>query len=256
MTLEQIKVGLDSIANFPAVKGIIGGEPTFHPQFEEMCKIVKESGIPKEQLAIFVSSNPKLDQYWQLITDTFGIICRNDHTEAQKNVCLHQPLTIAVQDVVSDEDVQKQLIEGCWVERTWCGTVNHYGAYFCEIAAQLDLLLFDGANAWDVIKDWWDTDPGAFTEQANNLCGYCGMCLPIQRELIKNTTEKFSEGLYKEFLARGLSKMDDVVIFDTKLTKEEINENIKTWYPGCYRQDIHPDDSKAPEGKGFLGEII
>jgi hypothetical protein len=82
------------------------------------------------------------------------------------------------------------------------------------------------------------------------------MAIPIDRERIFNTKEKFSPGLLRKFRAADLKRVkdEDVVIFSSVLSKEVIVENIPKWYPGNYRGDLVPDET-CGEGKGFVGPL-
>ena len=78
------------------------------------------------------------------------------------------------------------------------------------------------------------------------------MAIPMERELIKTKTEKFSPLLLEQFRKKGLIKVaeSDVEVFDHQFTKEEIIENSRMWTPGNYRGD-RSDDYAAPEGLGL-----
>lgn len=251
MSLEQIDAALESLRGWPTMIGIIGGEPLLHPQFEEVCKMV-QSKYPREKMAILTSGGPKWDRYRNLVHQTFAVVAYNEHSPEQLKVCKHQPLTVAIKDAVPDPELRAQLIDDCWVQRTWCATINHKGAYFCEIAAAQDVIMDGENNAWKVEPNWWVKTPDQFQDQVCKFCDNCGMAIPMERDLIKNKSEKMSPSIIEMFKAHGLSKMtnEDVEVFTTQFTKEDILKYIKTWAPGNYRQDIHEDD-KAPEGLGF-----
>lgn len=255
MTLEQVEEALDSLRDWPAVIGIIGGEPLLHPQFTEVCKLI-QSKFPKEKMGLWTSGGKNYEGLKPLIAETFGFTAYNPHSPEQVSVCKHQPLTVAIDEAVPDKNIREQLIDDCWVQRSWCGTINTAGAYFCEVAAGQDLLLNDGANAWPVEPGWWDKTPGRFQDQVEKLCGNCGMAIPMEREFIRNKTEKFSPLLLEKFRAAGLNNVadTDVVLFDHQFNKEELQDNILHWYPGNYRGDI-ADDENCGEGRGFTGEL-
>lgn len=258
MSLEQIERALLTYRGFKGYIGIMGGEPLYHKDFLEVCSLIR-SIYPKNKMALWTSGHPtKWEEYKEDINRTFQFVAYNEHSDEQKNFQLHQPLTISIDEVIEDESVKSQLIDGCWVQRTWCCSVNYYGAYFCEIAAAIDYLMNDGANALSVVDNWWFMTPDdpKFKQQRDILCGKCGMCIPMERESIRNTKEKVTPLLLQEMRDKGLSKMsdDDVEIFDIKFTKDDIIKQIPKWYPGNYRSDITPDENCA-EGRGFIGEL-
>jgi hypothetical protein len=255
MTLEQIRTALDTLRIWPGRVGIIGGEPLLHPDFEEICSLLR-SRFHRDRLGLWTSGGKNLQRYLDMIHQTFGFIAYNEHNKEQLETCKHQPLTVSISEVVPDEAVRRDLIDDCWVQRTWCPTINHFGAYFCEVAAAQDVLLNDGRNAWPVEHGWWKKTPEQFQDQVMALCHNCGMAIPMERELIKKKTEKFTPGLLKRFREKGLSKVSDsdVELFQKWFSKEELAENSRTWTPGNYRGDRFDDDS-APEGLGISRKL-
>lgn len=255
MSIEQFCGALDSLKEWPTRIGIIGGEPLLHPEFERFCYEIQKR-YPKEKMGLWTSGTNKLQGLTPLILETFAMVAYNQHTPEQMEVCKHQPLTVAIKEVVPDEKLRKTLIDDCWVQRDWCATINHFGAYFCEVAAAQDVLLNEGVNAWKVTPGWWNKIPEQFQDQVCKFCDNCGMAIPMERELIKKKTEKFSPLVLKMFREKGLAKVSDeeIELFDHKFTKEEINSNIEKWFPGNYRGD-KAEDEICLEGKGFKGKL-
>ena len=251
MTLQQIATALDSLKTWPNKIGIIGGEPLLHPEFTQICELIRGK-FPSSKMALWTSGGKNFKELLPIIKKTFGQIAYNEHNEEQLKTCKHQPLTIAIKDVVKDDELRKVLIDGCWVQRTWCASINHFGAYFCEVAAAQDVILNEGRNAWPVKPGWWEKTPEQFQDQVNKFCDNCGMAIPMERELILKKSEKFSPSVLKMFKDHNLMKIsdNDIELFDYQFSKQEILDNIETWTPGNYRGDLR-EDEKAPEGKGF-----
>ena len=42
MDLEYLRKAIDSLQDFPGEIGLMGGDPTLHPKFDEICKIYEE----------------------------------------------------------------------------------------------------------------------------------------------------------------------------------------------------------------------
>ena len=255
MTLDQFRTALDSLVDWPNKIGIIGGEPLLHPEFELFCHELK-TRFPKEKVGLWTSGTNKLERLTPLIVETFGFVAYNQHTPEQLEVCKHQPLTVAIDEVIDDEQLRRRLIDDCWVQRDWCATINHFGAYFCEVAAAQDVLLNDGAHAWQVEPGWWNKTPEQFQDQICQFCNNCGMAIPMERELIKKKTEKFSPKMLKTFREKGLLKVadDEIELYDHVFTKEEIRQNIQRWFPGNYRGDKTADE-ECSEGVGFKNSL-
>jgi hypothetical protein len=264
MTLEFFVSTLNSLRDWPSIIGIIGGEPLLHPEFRAINAVLRKH-FPPKKLGLWTSGIPRTmleDPRNDLdIKRTYGFVAYNPHDMEQIKKCRHQPLTISISEVVTDESIRLQLVDNCWVQRTWCPTITHKGAYFCEVAAAQDILLNEGAHAWPLIeegsgREWWRRQPDEFDTQKNALCFRCGMPIPMERELLLNQKEKFSPKLLNTFRERGLKRTSakDVEIYDHIFNKEELQKNILTWFPGNYREDLKSDES-AIEGRGFPGEL-
>jgi len=277
MPLEKIEAAILAYKDWPTEISIIGGEPLLHPQFAELNALLRKH-LPQEKLNIFTSGLPdtprtvsteppdphslynwKPEYPWSQwpetnsdMTRTYRTIRYNPHTEAQMSSCSHHPLTIAVEEAVLDRALMWKLINNCWLQRCWSPTVNINGAYFCEVGAALDMLLFDGANAWPVEAGWWKRRPHEFQEQVSKLCPRCGMCLPRERQLLGHRGELFSPGLLADFRERRLIHLDDTVtVVKQQYDAEAIERHAKTWYPGNYREDIVDDEALPSFFKGL-----
>ncbi len=277
MPLDKIEAAIIAYKDWPSMVSIIGGEPLMHPQFAEVNALLRRH-LPQEKLNIFTSglpgmkkraiaSKPAVDSKYSWVpeyawsewpegdcdmTRTYRTIRYNAHDAAQQEVCSHHPLTLAVGDAVQDEALKWKLINNCWVQRIWSPTVNINGAYFCEVGAAIDRLLHDGANAWPVEPGWWRRAPHEFQAQASKLCAHCGMCLPMQRQRLGDTSELFSTGLLKLFKDKKLRNMDtDITVLDKRFSTAEIETFAERWYPSNYREDLVEDDAALSHLKGI-----
>jgi hypothetical protein len=243
MTLEEFQKAVDSYEGWPNRIGIMGGEPLLYPDFESMCDILRKA-FPREQLGIFVSHIPKYEKLKPLIDRTFANIAVNPHSDEQKKVCKHQPLTLSIGEVVQSKETQERIIDSCWAQKTWCPTVTTKGAFFCELAAGFDRML-DGPGGWPVEKGWWLKTPNHpdFVEQRNRWCHICGMTTPAVRETLDAKKTRISPKLHKLMQEHNLKRIDPdhIIIYDTCLDDEGIKDVSKGWEPGHFRQDIRPD---------------
>jgi len=241
MDISTIKKALDSLEGWPNRIGIIGGEPTFHPEFEEICFLLQKRN-DKRKYGLWTIGGKKYEKYKKLINETFGMIAYNEHNSKQRELCKHQPLTIAIQDVVEDTDYRNELIDKCWAQRTWCPSIGPKGGFFCEVAYAIDSIL-DGPGGYPVESGWWKKTPGEFADQVDRYCKYCGMPIPMERELIKEKKEKMSPELHDLFKQHDLLRLsaDDVIMHTRKFTTEELEKAKKIWDPSNYREDIRPD---------------
>ena len=242
MTIKEIETALDSLKDWPTKIGIIGGEPTLHPQFNEICALIRDRGL-RSKCQLFTMGGINYEKNLTLIRESFYHVCLNPHTTQKQRVCLVQPITVAIKDVVDDVEYREKLINDCWVQRTWCPTIGKKGAFFCEIAYALDTIL-DGPGGYPIEPGWWKKTPEEFKNQVDRYCKYCGMPVPLERELMSKKKENITSGLYEIFKQNNLPRLSidkDVTICDRKLTIAEMEETKKTWDPGNYRQDIRPD---------------
>lgn len=237
MDLDTIRVGLESLEEFKGHIGLMGGEPTLHPQFGEICKMYQEM-IPEKGRREFWTSGYKWDEYEDIIRETFETeyIAYNDHTQDEG---YHQPLLIASDEIIDDKDLMWKLIDNCWVQNRWSASITPKGCFFCEVAAALDIL-FDGPGGWPIEKGWWNKTPDQFQDQVKRYCSMCSAAIPLD---IPSHHENY------DFISKGnaekLEKIDSpkflaghYKIYDKKYTYEDYKANFKAWAPGQYRDFI------------------
>ena len=99
MDLEMIEKAIDSLEGFQQIIGIMGGEPTKHPDFSKICKLLQKK-VPKEKRRLFTAGY-KWDQYRSIIGKTFGVRVKiNDHKDlSQKHHPMLPPVGPAVEIV-------------------------------------------------------------------------------------------------------------------------------------------------------------
>lgn len=71
MDFKYLEKALNSLKDWPAKIGIIGGEPILHPEFEKCCKLI-QSKFPQEKMGLWTSGGKKWNEYKQIIDETFG----------------------------------------------------------------------------------------------------------------------------------------------------------------------------------------
>jgi hypothetical protein len=121
--------------------------------------------------------------------------------------------------------------DNCWVQNMWSASINDKGAYFCEVAATIDRLYFNGQHAWPVEQGWWQRKPEDFTAQLD-LCNYCSLAQPgpaqidmLERDIIsEENLSKLAEVGSPAVKKRNYEK------FDRKLHIERRNPTTKTNY--------------------------
>ena len=251
MSLDYFEKALDTLLDWPNRIGLMGGEPTLHPDFARICEIMRDPkrnhpNYPRlmDRYSFFTTGGPAYEKHKEVISWTFHYVEVFEHNEDQTAICMHQPTTMAIQDVIEDADLREELINDCWVDKTWCATINEHGGYFCEVAAAIDRITNGGNRAFPLTNDWWmrTTDDADYKKQLE-LCQLCGMPVPVEREVLATGKERISEGLFNILKAcdsPGLTE-DKCIIIKDKFTREDIERNRIGWHPGQFRQDIYPE---------------
>jgi len=230
MPLEDIERAIDSLDGYHGGIGIMGGEPTLHPQFPEICELLLKKVSPYK-CGLFTSGH-KWDEYKPLIKKTFKFACSyNDHSDPRQK---HQPVLVAIDEVIEDKKLMWDLIDHCWIQETWSPSINPKGAFFCEMAAAMDLLM-DGPGGYPVEKGWWAKDPEDFRDQVERYCRKCGAAVPLECSANIGDPDLVSPGNLEALKKIGSPKVQKgkYTVFD-KVMDEEVRRVQKKWTPGNY----------------------
>ena len=254
MSLECIEEAIRSLDGYGGQIGLMGGEPALHPKFREVLALWREL-IPNRRQRAFWTAGWKWTEYHDDVMDTFDpdLIHYNDHAQEDGQ---HQPLLVAVADVVDDKELQKELIDACPFQLHWSPSITNRGAFFCEIAGSLAGLM--GKQGWKVEPGWWNKTPEEFQDQVEEFCYRCGGCLPMDAHSDGRggrdgpTVDLVSPGNMEMLLAAGSPKAarGNVQIFDRKITREEIEAKSVGWSPRSFRSFVahNPDDVQQALG--------
>jgi len=218
MDFNTFKRAVDSLQDFPGMVGIMGGEPTLHPQFEQFVEYYRErigqarsidhASIPladfveytEEHLAfdttkrrgLFTSLGPGYYRHFELIQETFPYQCINDHSHPG----LHQALLVSRRDIGIADEEWFPLRDSCWIQNMWSSCVTPKGAFFCEVAGALDML-FNGPGGWPVEPGWWKRTPRDFGDQLK-WCELCGAALQVPRRRANQEVDDISPALLEK----------------------------------------------------------
>jgi len=246
MSLDAIWEALDSLEGFDGQRGVMGGEPAMHPKYRDVLALWREM-VPIEQRALW-TSGWKWAEYEADVKETFlpHLVHFNDHTQRTGK---HQPLLVAIDEVVDDPELREALIENCPYQLHWSASINSNGAFFCEIAAA-NARVF-GIKGYPVVKGWWKKTPAEFQDQVETFCGKCSGAIPLPQLSDGRggrdgpTKDVISPGNLERLREAGSPKVlkGRYEIWDRKITCDDIPEE---WNPRAFRDFVahSPEDVK------------
>src|SRR5262249_45667465 len=103
------------------------------------------------------------------------------------------------------------------------------GAFFCEIAASLDML-FDGPGGWPIEPGWWKRIPSEFGEQLN-WCESCSVALKVPTMDANAETD-----IVSPVMLERLKKVNGPKVRNNKLVVIQ----PATYNPDDYGHDANP----------------
>ena len=250
--LDYIEKALKSLKEWECGVGCMGGEPTQHPKFLEICELYRKY-FPKERCGLWTCGGNKYKKYRKIINKTFGIICYNEH----KIPSYHQPMLVASEEVIKDEKLRNELIDDCWLQKEWSPAISVKGAFFCEVAATLDML-FDGPGGYNLEPFWWNKSIKQFKDQRNRYCKLCGISIPIQKLPDNIDYELISKKNLKRLKYSNTQKQKFVIV-DKIFTKEDIDliKQNNEYNPEKYNEMENPYSwFKVPLNNKYGSKII
>ena len=183
------------------VVGIFGGNPCVHPEFEEICKILKKY-IPFQQRGL-----------WSNNLNGHGVTCRKTFNPDVSNLNVHQsveayneirrdwplampkglhedsrhsPPYVAMRDLEDMTDDERwDLIGNCSINQTWSALIGVFRGelrgWFCEIAGAQSMLHQHEPDYPDtglrITPGWWNQPMSAFDHQVRKHCFDCSVPL-------------------------------------------------------------------------------
>lgn len=246
MDLAMVERAIRSLEGYPGQIGIMGGEPTLHPQFKEICELMQKLAPNRRQRSLW-TNGLRWEEYKDIINETFDAdhIIYNDHKDAE--VGKHQPLLIAAEEILADRELMWRLIGNCWVQWRWGASITPKGGFFCEVAAAQDYL-FNGPGGYELEPGWWNKNPNEFLDQVKRYCPRCSAAVPMERVDAHVAYDVVSEEVAAKLKALGSPKFlrGDYKLFTKKLTEQEIEETVREgWTPWSHR----PYKMSSPETK-------
>ena len=280
MDYDTFKKAVDSFEGFQGCIGVMGGEPTIHPEFERFVKYIgdkyrstyniQSTRKPIVSFAEYIhDKNYILDEmlnkrkgpglwssvcesyyrHFEIIQDTFSFQNINDHN----NKSLHQPMLVSRKEMGIDDEEWISIRENCLVQNQWSATITPKGAFFCEVAAALDML-FEGPGGWKIEQGWWKREPEDFGAQLN-WCEICGGAILNSGRLSNEEIDDVSPMLYKmlervespklkkgRVLVMDMQKQEELQPMPNTINRyltqheERLSKNNRTLYPRSIRE--------------------
>jgi len=232
MTPDQFEESCESLMDCPpphfkpywGVVGVFGGNPTVHPDFEEICRRMQRI-VPFEQRGLW-SNN--LRGYGKLCRETFNPEYSNLNVHMNRAAydeikrdwpeshpkglqdSRHSPPWVAMQDMedLTDDD-RWNLVANCDINQLWSAIIcvfrGELRAFFCEVAGAQSMLHQNEPDYPDtglpVTPGWWNQSMKPFEAQVRKHCFACGIPLKGEGDFaVTGTTEfvsKTHEEIYK-----------------------------------------------------------
>lgn len=182
MTPEQFGQAVESLRGYYGVVGVFGGNPAMHPQFEELCSVLRKSWVPKDQRGLW-SNNPL--GKGKAMRETFNPSVSNLNVHLDRGAydefkrdwpecgpvglttdSRHSPPFVSMRDVLKVDCVEcqgygKMSVRhegGLWDRNVPCQACSGTGK------------VYDEARAWNLISDCdinkhWSAMVGMFRDQ-------------------------------------------------------------------------------------------
>lgn len=296
MDYDYFCKAVDSLEGHPGLIGVMGGEPTLHPRFKDMClylqkKIPKQYKVKDKSLYyptdsfVEVRRRSELKQYiiheyadgprpiiqgaglWtsmtklyrdnlEIIQDTFNFQNLNDHN----NISYHQPVLISRNDMGIDDETWLKLREKCWVNQQWSGSITQKGCFFCEVAGALDML-YDGPGGLPLENGWWKKDIEEYKDQFH-WCEYCGIPLKTFARDAREQVTDVSESNYKLLKEKDSVRFDknsfNILEIDDGIIAEKSKVATAKYHGVSYMEDAQEriSDKTPIYANRFIGVMI
>jgi hypothetical protein len=228
ISLDNFEKTVRDLVDYHGVVGIFGGNPAIHPEFHQICDILKRH-IPFHRRGIWCNHplgkaalmratfNPAVSNLNVHLDEAAFREFRVDWPEAPvfglRQDSRHSPIFVAMKDVIADEGERWRLISGCDINHNWSAMVGEFRgqlrAWFCEIAGAQSILHQDEPEYPDTGlpipsptgTPWWRQPMSFFTSQVRKHCHECSVPLQGFGELSQSKDPRAREQVSATHLA-------------------------------------------------------
>ena len=235
MTPENFRTAVRSLSDYPGIVAVIGGNPTMHRSFAELCEIFTEERPNKALRGLWTNN---VFKHSDLAEKTFGIFNLNPHGAERGIKSLsklkalgwyheghshHSPLLTAGKDLFEEGEMWER-ISRCDVNHEWSASIvqnnGKLRAYFCEVAASFDLAR--GAdNGVEPVAGWWRRPLSAYDEQVKRFCPGCGIPAKLKGHLDHEDTDTYTAS-NADIALRSLKKNRNII----EVTRDQVAGEI------------------------------
>lgn len=210
MSPEVFRLALKSLRGWPGVRALFGGNPTNHPKFPELCKIMVEEVPDQRQRGLWCND---LLGHGQVARDTFfphGRFNMNAHADeaaaaeierwlpgklieaSRSTAAWHSSVLLHYADMGLSYEQWVALREKCDINRNWSSAIVERDgkpyAYFCEVGASLDGIRGEN-HGIEAVPGWWKFQMDKFEGQVRGCCDQgCGVPLKSRGHLDRDDT--------------------------------------------------------------------
>ena len=262
MTPENFRLAVRSLADYPGIVAVIGGNPVMHRHFPELCRIFVEER-PRKALRGLWTNN--VFKHSDLAEETFGIFNLNPHGAERGIKSLaklkklgwyheghshHAPLLTAGKDLFDEREMWDR-ISRCDVNHEWSASIvqnkGELRAYFCEVAASFDLARGTD-NGIVPVPGWWRRNLSSFDEQVARFCPGCGVPAKLKGHMDHEDTDTYTAS--NADIARKSLKKDRKII---EVTRDQVSQQIAHGKVTNYSKNLQA--MPQPEGENGLSAL-
>lgn len=277
-TFERAVRSMDGWLAPGKVLGLIGGEVTLHSDFERIARrfaelwggpLTQNGRMPirnydrfvQERLfdrsngrGLWTSLGPSFYRHIETIYEVFSHFNVNTH---EGPAALHQANLIHRKDYIAATGISEEQWEtnrnNCWLQAGWSATITPKGAFFCEQAAAIDMLYFDGKHGWPIEQGWWQRQPEDFKDQLH-LCDYCSLAQPAPSSLDKDERHIVSKTSRDMLIQIGLpeTRLKRIDLYDPAVHDEKRVIDRKDNYVGPSGQRVGDENESTRPKKTTL----